>query len=114
MTVKVDDLPASIRVGPYQISITVVSKLNRDNDYGEFHFDGQRITVRKSYKSTALAVTTVLHELIHAMWAAYELPNRPNEEQVAGSLSTCLTQVLLDNPDFLCWLKNKLLTTVTK
>lgn len=98
--IAVDDLPASIRVGPYTIKITIEDV---PNAYGQFSPADQEITIQPAFKTAPLAIDTVLHELLHAMWFATALPKK-YEERFVSALSPCLTQVLQDNPGLRSWL----------
>jgi len=104
--ITVGDLPSSIRVGPYDFTITIKDKLDND-EHGNCHLDAQEIQLRSTAPSPHFAADTVLHELIHAAWKVGGLPARATEEHVATVVATQLTQVFRDSPAILAWLASK-------
>jgi hypothetical protein len=105
--ITVDGLPASIRVGPYDIRISTVDQIDGGDCYGAFHLDTQEIQILKQFNSGVMAADTLLHELIHAAWRTTSLPKR-GEEQAVSLLATCLTQIFRDHPQLLTWIQNTL------
>jgi len=103
--IKVDGLPSSLRVGPYDITIAIVDELT--GSYGEFSPVEQEIRLLREYKTAALAVDTLLHEVLHAAWFAAALPKK-YEERTVSALAPTLTQILRDHPEVLEWVRKAL------
>lgn len=100
----VDDLPASIRVGPYDVAIEVW----REPDpaaFGRFDPEAMTIYLRGEWSSEAHAVDIFLHEVLHAVAYVYSLcEGRITEERVAATLGTALMAVFRDNSWLPAWL----------
>ena len=97
------NLPEYIKVGPYDISVRVISselaaRLKEDGD-----FDGETIHIADGQRGPQLA-DTILHELLHAIYATFSLKDDDEEERIVSALATGLVGVLRDNPDFARWL----------
>lgn len=104
-----NDLPKSIRVGPYDISI--VHLPSDSEDFGQFHLGDQELRLQKEFRSGVAAVDTFVHELAHAAWRVLGLPGRATEEQVCSSVAPIFTQVFRDHPEVLHWMLKKLSDT---
>lgn len=70
---------------------------------GEDKVDGLFLNYeRKIHVSPGLCppeqASTLLHELLHAIWATRGLPPRLNEEEVCTALAPALATVIRDNP----------------
>lgn len=48
--------------------------------------------------------TTLLHEIIHAVWYQYGLEDEDKEERVVTVLSNGLSAALRDSPDVFAWI----------
>jgi Zn-dependent peptidase ImmA (M78 family) len=105
MTTKyVLSLPDSIRVGPYDMRIVKVEKINdKDEYFGMFEGAKETISIILEQPSKHRAADTMMHELLHAIW--YTVTPSGEEEQTVGSVSTALVQVFRDNPALLTWFK---------
>lgn len=49
-------------------------------------------------------VDTVLHEVTHAIYWAYVIEDKDEEERIVTTMARAWTQVWRDNPDLLGWL----------
>lgn len=107
MTIKVDDLPSSIRIGAYDIQICYLSK--DDDDMGSFDSSTETIWIQSEFKSNISAVDTLIHEILHACWDVSALPSSAVvEEQVVASITPVMTQVFRDNPAVVEWISRRL------
>jgi len=110
MSVPIDDLPPAIRVGPHDIRFAALGPAEARKNYGTFVPAEQEIRLHQEYVSGSMAVDTVLHEVIHAIFAVGTVQVEQGEEHIVSSLATYLAQIIRDNPDFVVWLQ----TTVRK
>ena len=100
------NLPEYIKVGPYDISVRVISselaaRLKEDGD-----FDGETIHIADGQRGPQLA-DTILHELLHAIYATFGLKDEDEEERIVSALATGLVGVLRDNREFARWLTDE-------
>jgi hypothetical protein len=102
---KVIGLPPSIRVGPHDIKIRLVSEKELGDDFGIFQNDRLEITLCEEYAAGSLAVDTALHEILHAIWLVSMRESSGTEEQVCSTIASQLTQVLRDNPELVKWIQ---------
>lgn len=105
MAVAIDDLPESIRVGPHDIRFAGLGAADARNNYGTFVPAEQEIRLQQAYASGSMAVDTVLHELVHAIFSVATVQVKQGEEHIVSVVATYLAQVIRDNPDFVIWLQ---------
>ena len=105
MLVPIDDLPPAIRVGPHDIRFAALGAAEARKNYGTFVPAEQEIRLHQEYASGSMAVETVLHEVIHAVFAVATVQVEQGEEHVVSSLATYLAQIIRDNPEFVRWLQ---------
>ena len=67
---------------------------------GETDLETQEILIDCS-TSAARQMEVLLHEIVHALWNAYDMPARAGEERVCGFLGNGLTAVMRANPHLL-------------
>ena len=109
--ISIEGLPSTIRVGCYDIRIIAISPVEHPdnaNDYGAFHPAEQEIRLHPKFPTGALAVDTLLHELLHAAWFASANPRQCGEERAVSGLSPVLTQIIRDHPEILAWMQKAL------
>ena len=99
-------LPTHIKVGPFDFKIVSIDKdlgrrLREDGD-----FDGESIHVTKGQRGPQLA-DTVLHELLHAVFATFCLKDEDEEERIVSVLATGIVGILRDNQKFGKWLTDE-------
>ena len=99
-------LPTHIKVGPFDFAVLPISqdlgrRLREDGD-----FDGDCIHVTKGQRGPALA-DTVLHELLHAVFATFCLKDEDDEERIVSAMATGIVGILRDNPKFGKWLASE-------
>jgi hypothetical protein len=105
MTVPMDDLPPSIRIGPHEVRFAALAPAEARKNYGTFVPAEQEIRLHPEYASGSMAVDTVLHEVIHAIFAIATVQTDQGEEHIVANLATYLAQIIRDNPDFVTWLQ---------
>jgi hypothetical protein len=105
MAVLTDDLPPSIRVGPHDIRFATLGVADAKINYGTFVPAEQEIRLQAEYPSGSMAVDTVLHELIHAVFSVGTVQVKQGEEHIVSVVATYLAQIIRDNPAFVSWLQ---------
>jgi hypothetical protein len=106
--ITVDGLPASIRVGPYDIKIETLDEKSAEDKYGEFGESEHTIWLRPEFISGPVAVDSILHEIFHAIWCVGAIKQEHGEEQIVTVQATGLTQILRDNPLLTAWIAKAL------
>jgi hypothetical protein len=105
MTIPIDDLPRAIRIGPHEIRFAALGTAEARKNYGTFVPAEQEIRLHQQYASGSMAVDTILHEVIHAIFAVGTVQVEQGEEHVVSNVATYLAQIIRDNPDFVSWLQ---------
>ena len=96
-------VPNSVKIGSVNYSIDFVPDLRDD--------DGERLTGQHDYNVGVIRLddavynmdilhNTLMHEVLHGIWAHQSLPTA-NEEEYVSSIANGLTMVLKDNPKLL-------------
>jgi hypothetical protein len=90
-----------VRIGPVDYAITAedIEDPEYGENYGSFH-PGDGIEICPEQDPGAMALT-VMHEIVHAMWATYKLPEMIDEETAAARLEGPLLAFLRDNPELI-------------
>jgi hypothetical protein len=102
-TVKPD---MTIKVGAMDISVYFVP--GDGDSFGDFTFLQNQIRVDNRLRKAAL-VDTLLHEILHAIWALGQLKTkREKEERAVAVTATYLTQIFRDNPHLVTWITENL------
>jgi hypothetical protein len=102
------NLPKTVQVGPFTYSVSdsevdaLRSKVDEENAHnvGRSDHSKQTITIDPSQGDDQKA-DTLLHEVLHAVWAAtglYQTPAAKHEEVIVTTLSTTLLDTLRRNP----------------
>ncbi len=102
----VRDLPSSIRVGCADVTVIVWTALGAAGArrWGEWSAIEQVIRIQENMPSGPRAVEAVLHEVLHAIWWAYSMPEEKlAEEQTVSILGAAMTALWRDNPALLAW-----------
>jgi hypothetical protein len=105
MPVAVDDLPPAIRVGPHDIRFATLGTADAKKNYGTFVPAELQIQLQQEYSSGSMAAETVLHELLHAIFAVATVQVKQGEEHTVSVVATYLAHIIRDNPDFVAWLR---------
>lgn len=98
-----EKLPKSVRIGPYDLDLRVVEKMEGDDDWGSF-IAHQGIEVRAEQPNDIFALDTVLHEVMHAIYEGALLEAGDKEERVVAAMASGMVQVVRDNPDLVKWM----------
>ena len=105
MTFKLDKSPPPIRVGPHDIRFAWLEGEEARRHLGSFNHTDHVIRLLKEYNSGSMAVDTILHEILHAIFAVATVEVKQGEEHIVSVLGTFLTQVVRDNPEFMKWIQ---------
>lgn len=106
MSDLIDQLPRTIRVGPFDIRIEPVDDLG--GSWGTYEGAKLLLQVERGVQCRFRALDTVIHEINHAIWTTYGLGENEPEERAATVLATGWTQVYRDNPLLLAWIAARL------
>ncbi len=106
-------LPKTIKIGAIDVVVLNVDKIKDENDrdteaVGCFSHSRNEISVIFDVPGKARAVT-LLHEIMHALWAEYDLAEREHEERAVTTLSSGLAAVMRDNPKVFDWINGELI-----
>lgn len=106
MTVPVDGIPLKVRIGPHTMHVAELHPEDREDNYGAFIESDLEISIRKEYASGSVAVDSVIHEILHAIWFVGSVNAEQGEEHIVSLLATHLTQVIRDNPGLIVWMQD--------
>lgn len=67
------------------------------DEFGRFDEEKNAIFIRAGMEP-AMVYRTLLHEVLHAIWAEYDLPKEPIEETSVRRLESGLSGFFMDNP----------------
>jgi len=107
MSYELQGLPAAVKVGPFDYQLVVKEVIacpGIGEAWGVCMNNNQVIELARMWPSPVKAVDTLIHEIMHALFSVWNIPDRPDEETAVGSLSTGLTAVLFDNPELALWI----------
>lgn len=106
----VQSLPDTIRVGPFDMRIVLVpvDQATSESRWGAFHSIPQVIELMTTYPTLFKAADTLVHEINHAIFWAYGIDEKDEEERTVATFATGWVQVYRDNPWLLDWLKRAL------
>jgi len=98
-------MPASVKIGhlKYKIVEWAPRESVSADRYGECSHAEQVIRVTRMFGRPKQA-STLLHEIIHAIWAMWSIHDGDNEERTVGMLEKGLAAVWVDNPDVFAWI----------
>lgn len=94
--------PKNLKVGYRTFQIKTAPLRDR---YGECDKEAGKILYTPGQKKD-LRLNTLIHEVGHACWEVGGLEDSDVEEKVITILANQLTDVLLNNPDFLLWINH--------
>lgn len=99
--------PGCVKVGPHHYTVDPDDRASQRDARGEAYTDRCAIVYDDRMHQSALR-ETLLHETLHAVWAATGLPAvegaNDEEEVIVASLSPLLLGVLRDNPRLVTFL----------
>lgn len=98
--------PRSVRVGPYDIAMVAETATwaAANRKFGEFSAVEQAIRFDGDIPSAAKMLDTITHEIFHAIFWAYSLNDKDDEERTVSSMSSGWVAFLRDNPAFNAWM----------
>ncbi len=83
------------RVKDRMVPVTILPEERRKLDSGDYDWnEGIRINTTDRADEQA---STLVHELLHAIWDANKLPSSMTEEEVCAALEGPLLSLLIDN-----------------
>ena len=91
-----------LKIGHLTYKVEQVDKEHMEaaSIYGSCNHEKQTIKLSKEMTKERHA-EVLLHEIIHAVFHAYNIRTEDGEERVTTSLANGLTQVFVDNPDLM-------------
>ena len=98
-------LPAEVKVGNRVYQCGDLQQPNHALN-GVCHVEEGVIYVAKDLQKD-FHLEIAVHELLHAIWANYNIQDEDDEERTVSQLATGLTQVLLDNPELLKYIQSQ-------
>lgn len=101
-----DELPGSIRLGPFDIELAVRNGEGGDltKNWGEFSSNRQVINIDRTIADTVRFVEVLVHEITHAIYWAYGVEEQDKQERIVLTLARPWLQIYRDNPWLLKWL----------
>jgi hypothetical protein len=95
-------IPESIKVGGLRFKVETVKDLKSGDKpcFGIMAWDDQKICLDTSIPSKEMVVNILLHEILHALWAYYNLPGK-DEEKSVFLLANGLSALWKDNPELM-------------
>lgn len=98
--------PRYVRVGPYDIAMIAEGAAweTANRRFGEFSTIEQAIRFNGEMPSVAKMLDTIMHEVFHAIFWAYDLEDEDKEERTVSSMATGWVAFLRDNPAFDAWM----------
>jgi hypothetical protein len=105
-----DGLPGSVKVGyrTYRLELWTEQQAKDEDSDGECDHETGVIRLDPTMDAQK-AGNTLLHELIHAVWYVWSMPEENIEEEFAvGALTNGLATVIRDNPGLFGWIERSL------
>ena len=106
----VEALPASVRVGPFDFEIRLVShhEASGRSRWGTCNSIARVIDIQREMPDVHQAINTLLHEVLHAIYWAYGIEDGDKEERVVNHFALALLTLHRDNPWLADWITNVL------
>jgi hypothetical protein len=97
--------PTEVKVGALTYTIEALPEdIARDADlYGDVVDRYCKIRIDFSLDRHVVA-DTLIHEIMHVIWDAYEISHKDKEERIVRPLATGFAAVLHDNPKLARWI----------
>lgn len=108
VTEALNELPDRIRIGAYPMKLVIIDGRARERHmvWGLFAADEQAIYLNDEFPTLTHMASTLIHEVMHAIWYAQGLEEaEDNEERIVTLMSSGFTQVLRDNAWFAPWIE---------
>lgn len=108
MTYRVKNLPERVKVGTSNYNLVAADKDMMDElgRYGDCNPETRTIRIADEQPEASHALDTVVHELFHACFRAYNIEPEREEEYTVTALAAAFTDVLISNPDLRRWIEN--------
>lgn len=94
-------IPSLIRIGPHEVVVQIVKKVDKKNSCGCWRTG--LIQLRRDHRSRQYALDTLIHEILHGI-IEYSKLDTTEEEDIVEKTATWLVAVFLDNPKLLQWI----------
>jgi hypothetical protein len=100
-------LPGNVRVGPFDFRIELMAPCRAASEkaFGLCNCLEHVISLQRDMPNKSRVVDTFLHELMHAIYWAYGIEDRDEEERIVGAIAVGMTALFRDNPWLLDWIK---------
>lgn len=99
----------SIRIGPFDYTLGTLPKDKAARQLGECTPADLTILLAKSFASPVQHAETLLHEILHAVFATMALDaKKDGEERIVECMAVGLAMVMRDNPALFKWITGKL------
>lgn len=97
-------LPKSVKISGFDIELIMIGTAEADERaiYGLFSSKESNIRIYHNGNKWK-TLDTVIHELLHAVFWAYNIHDDDKEERTVSTVSVGLTQVFRDNPELVKW-----------
>ena len=108
--IKKDDIPQYIKIGyrNYNLEKWKQTVANANDAHGQFFAKEGVIGYTEEEKGVSHA-NTIIHEILHAIIYQWNIElGEKEEEHLVSALSNGLTTVLVDNPNLIDYIKNKI------
>ncbi len=110
-TTSTNQIPKTVEVGPYNFDVKIVDNAGdhigdgKPMEEGNIVYGCMKMTEQKIFMSAGQAdivmADTLLHEVMHAIWAVSGATATDlNEEYIVSAFTTILLQTLRRNPEF--------------
>lgn len=102
------EFPTSVRIGhfDYKVEVWDADKASLAARYGECSHLEKIIRVARHHSPRQTAETLV-HEMLHAIWAQWVIEDNDPEERIVNTLSGALCAAWRDNPEAFEWIKEQ-------
>lgn len=91
---------STIKIGARRYSLRAMPAEDRSEIHGKISMDRGLIMLDPAIPADNQA-ETLLHEILHGVWYAYNLEDGLKEEAVVTALGTGLMAIFVDNPDLM-------------
>ena len=101
--------PDTVKIGAvdYKILNMDADAARKEDCMGKCSVEEAEISV-VFHRAPRIGAVTLLHEMMHAIWAEYDLDDREKEERAVTALSNGLSAAMRDNPAVFDWIRKAL------
>lgn len=91
-----------LRIGHLDYTVRAMDETDAEHgdNYGLCYGRTQQIAVDHTVSSER-QLSVLLHEIMHAAWSAYAMPDKANEEHVCSFFGNAFANIFLTNPHLL-------------